>query len=163
MGPQVIAGSPAECAVALDLGSARFRAGVIRDQWHQELYLFPVLVIVVAALEPSGSKGEYSFRFELSGFPGAAPEVRIWDRNSNRALVHDRRPKGSARVVEAFKPWGPDTVYRPWERHSGAHNGWASKYPKLAWHPKRDLAFILEDLHGLLTSNASSVGARPAT
>lgn len=156
-------GSPAETGVAVDLASPRFRAGTIRGQWRQVSYVFPVLVMAVAAIEPDGSRNEYWFRFELTGFPGTAPEVRIWDCDANVALAQDRRPKGSGRVVEAFKTWGSDTVYRPWERQSGAHNEWANKYPELAWHPKRDLAFILEDLHGLLTSNAGSNGTWSAT
>ena len=156
-------GSPAETAVAVDLASPRFRAGIVRGHWRKVSYSFPVLIITVTAIESDGSGSEYFFRFELTGFPGTGPEVRIWDCDANAALAQDRRPKGSPRVVEAFKAWGPGTVYRPWERHSGAHNEWANKYQELAWHPKRDLAFILEDLHGLLTSNTGPDGARSAT
>src|SRR5438876_259286 len=84
-----------------------------------------------------------------AGFPGAAPAVRIWDRETDTLLAPDRRPKGSARVQEAFKAWGNETVYRPWDRFAGAHNNWARDFPALAWHSGRDVAFILEDLHGL--------------
>lgn len=154
--------NPAEVAVAADMASARFRAGVVRRQWRVVFYDFPILILAVVAIEPDGSASEYHFRFELTGFPGSAPEVRIWDSAARAQLSPVRRPKGSARVVEAFKSWGPETVYRPWERQSGAHNDWATKYPALAWHCRRDLAFILEDLHGLLTSNASAGGSRSA-
>jgi hypothetical protein len=37
------------------------------------------------------------------------------------------------------------------------------KYPDLAWHPKRDITFTLEDLHGLLNSNALAYSARSAS
>jgi hypothetical protein len=74
-------------------------------------------------------------------------------------LPANRRPTGSARVVEAFKDWtAPHPVYRPWERTSATHNNFAQTFPDLAWHPKRDLAFIMEDLHGLLSSNAARRG-----
>jgi hypothetical protein len=154
---------PAESAVDADLRSARFRVGVIRPQWRKVSYLFPELIVAVAAVEPDGAASEYYFRFELTGFPGAAPGVVIWDSSANALLPANRRPKGSPRVVEGFKSWGPpDTVYRPWERTSGAHNNWATTHPELAWHPRRDLIFILEDLHGLLTSNATAHSARSA-
>lgn len=149
-------------AVAADLTAARFRAGVIRRYWRQVSYEFPVLILAVLAVEPDGSPSEYSFRFELTGFPGTAPEVKIWDCKANDVLPQDKRPKGSERVTKAFQVWGPGTVYRPWDRHSSGHNNFARDFPDLAWHPKRDLTFILEDLHGLLTSNATARGNRPA-
>jgi hypothetical protein len=152
--------SPAEQTLGADLASVRFQVGVKRGRWRQISYAFPVLIIAVAAIEPNGSCSEYSFRFELTGFPGTAPEVRIWDRETNALLDPAKRPKGSTRVTEAFKSWGNGSVYRPWDRHGGVHNSWATVHPTLAWNPKRDLAFILEDLHGLLTSNAAAHGTR---
>lgn len=155
--------SPAKAAADADLASARFRAGVFRKQWRVVSYVFPLLIVAVAAVEPDGSASEYAFRFELTGFPGAAPAAQIWDCAANMVLPVDKRPKGTNRVAEAFKNWEPhNTVYRPWERTSGAHNNWAQTHPDLAWHARRDLTFILEDLHGLLTSNAAALSARPA-
>ena len=155
--------NPAKTAADADLACARFRAGVLRKLWRKVSYDFPLLIMAVAAVEPDGSVSEYFFRFELGGFPGVAPAVQIWDCAKNELLAENRRPKGSQRVVEAFKNWGPhNSVYRPWERTSGAHNNWAQSHPDLAWHSKRDLTFILEDLHGLLTSNAAARSNRPA-
>jgi hypothetical protein len=148
--------SPAEQAIRADLDSARFRVGVRRGQWRQVSYVFPLLVVAVASTEPDGSSREYFFRFELTGFPGAAPEVRIWDPSTNNLLAPDKRPKGSTRVAEAFKAWGGGTVYRPWDRLAGVHGNWATAYPTLAWYPKRELTFVLEDLHGLLASNSAA-------
>lgn len=149
-------------AVASDLASARFRAGVIRGYWRQVSYEFPVLILAVAAVEPSGSSSEYCFRFELADYPGTAPEVKIWDCAQNTVLPKEKRPKGSGRVIKAFQVWGANTVYRPWDRQSAGHNNFARDFPDLAWHPRRDLSFILEDLYGLLTSNAVACGSRPA-
>ena len=153
---------PAELAVTADLASARFRVGVKRGHWREVSYVFPILVIAVAAVEPNGNPSEYAFRFEMSGFPGTAPDVRIWDCATDVLLAVDLRPKGSRRVTEAFKSWGNQTVYRPWDRLAGAHNNWSSGYPDLAWNAKRDLTFILEDLYGLLTSNTTAHGIRQA-
>lgn len=148
-------------AVDADLASARFRAGVMRGHWRQASYDFPILIVAVAAVEPDGKPGEYFFRFELTGFPGALPEVKIWDVEANALLAKDKRPKGSGRILKAFQSWGSESVYRPWDRHAAGHNNFASTYPDLAWHPKRDLTFILEDIHGLLTSNAAACSNRP--
>ncbi len=152
--------NPAQTAVNADLGSARFRAGILRKQWRKVSYSFPVLIMGVTAVEPEGAASEYLFRFELSGFPGMAPAAQIWDTETNAVLAAGRRPKGPLRVVEAFKSWQSETVYRPWERTSRTHNNWAQSYPDLAWNPTRDLTFILEDLHGILTSNAAACSPR---
>lgn len=155
--------NPAKAAADADLASGRLRAGILRNHWRKVSYAFPVLIMAVAAVEPDGTATEYTFRFELSGFPGIAPAVQIWDCATNALLAVDRRPKGTKRVAEAFKNWEPhNTVYRPWERTSGAHNNWAQSHPDLAWHSKRDLTFVLEDLHGLLTSNSAAHSSRPA-
>jgi len=106
-------GNPAADALAADLSAARFQAGVARGQWRIIASEFPLLFIAVAAIEPGGTAGEYSFRLELTGFPGTAPEVRIWDYSAAEPLAQARRPRGSPRVIEAFKTWGHDTVYRP--------------------------------------------------
>lgn len=42
----------------------------------------------------------------MTGFPGAAPEVKIWDFAANIPLAADKRPKGSNRLIQAFKCWG---------------------------------------------------------
>jgi hypothetical protein len=155
--------TPSELAVDADLASARFRAGVARKHWRVVAYRFPVLIVGVAAIDPDGSRSEYFFNFELTGFPGTAPQAMIWDNETNALLPALRRPKGSPRLLAAFQSWGPpDTVYRPWERMSGAHGDWTKKYPELAWHPNRDLTFAMEDLHGLLTSNAVARSAGTA-
>jgi hypothetical protein len=159
-----VALTPAEAArqaVDADVASARFLAGVARKRWRRLSYEFPLLIVAVAAVESDQSLSEYAFQFELTEFPGIAPAVRIWDCKANSLLATDRRPKGSTRVEQAFKDWGDQhTVYRPWDRYGQTHNNWARDFPDLAWHARRDLAFILEDLHGLLTSNALAGAAR---
>ena len=145
-------------AVSADLTSARFRAGVARGQWRLLDKATPIVIVAVAAIEPDGSASEYSFRFELKGFPGIAPDVRIWDTQKSAPLATELRPQGSARVIDAFKVWNADnTVYRPWERQGGPHNNWTDAHPNLRWNAARDLAFVLGDLHGLLTFNAASI------
>lgn len=156
-------GDLSEKAVDADLASVRFRVGESRGHWRKVSYAFPILIVAVSAVDQDGTDTEYFFRVELTGFPGMAPEVKIWDLAANTPLPENERPKGSNRVIQAFKCWGNElSVYRPWDRHGRLHNNWTSTHPDLAWHPKRDLTFILEDLHGLLTSNAAKHRNRPA-
>ena len=152
----------AQKTVDADLSSPRFQVGVARGRWRKIAYEFPILIMAVAAIEPDGNSSEFFFRFELTGFPGKPPEVHIWDFEANAVLAESKRPKGSNRVTQAFKSWGNNSVYRPWDRNGREHNNWAMTHPDLAWHPKRDLAFILEDLHALLVSNGTARGDWPA-
>jgi len=99
-------------AVAVDISAARFQAGVARGQWRVIASEFPLLFVAIAAIEPDGTTSEYSFRLELTGFPGAAPEVRIWDCSAAGPLPQARRPQGSPRVIEAFKTWGHVANYQ---------------------------------------------------
>jgi hypothetical protein len=126
----------------------------MRRQWRAVRIQFPVLIVAVSSVQTDGKAGEFVFRFEVTGYPGVAPEVRIWDPDHDAALPADRRPKGSERTASAFKNWGQETVYRPWDRHAGAHSNWNQQHPDLAWNPSRDLAFILGDLHALLNLGA---------
>jgi hypothetical protein len=152
--------NPSEAALAAELESQKFRFGVRRGFWRLVEVGFPFLVMTLQATNADGSDAAYSFQFELSGFPGTAPAVKIWDIRDRTLLATNKRPEGPQRVQEAFKSWGNETVYRPWDRHAGAHNNWAQTYPQLAWTPTRGLAFILEDLHELLNVNprAGSAG-----
>jgi hypothetical protein len=147
--------SPEE-AVCADLSAPSFLAGLARGYWRVVSFEFPTLLVAIAAATTAGGAlTEYGFRFELSNFPNAAPEGRIWDLTGNCLLDVGARPKGSARVEMAFQAWGQGTVYRPWDRHAGAHNNWATTHPAMIWNPSRNLTFIMDDLHGLLTSLAA--------
>ncbi len=153
---------PAAVRVAGELAGPRFRAGVQAGRWRVVADTHPVLDVRIAATEPDGTPSEYGFRIDLENFPAQAPMVRIWDIDSGTPLPPDRRPKGDRRVLVTFQAWGDDTVYRPWDRRTGPHGGNATTFPHLAWHADRGLAFILEDLHGILNSNARAHRIRSA-
>jgi hypothetical protein len=148
---------PAIERVHADLADPSFMAGLIRQNWrvaHEEL---PLLLIELHSTEPDGSQTWYGFRFELSNYPGQAPDVRIWDIGANQPLPVPNRPKGNAPVEKAFQQWQPDVVYRPWERSARDHNNFHTSFPHLAWHSDRKLSFILEDLSELLNLNARKI------
>lgn len=152
--------SGADAAVRADLESARFRGGVLRGQWRLDRYEFPVIEIAVMAVPGNQRCSEFTFRFEVSNFPTQAPEVKIWDPAKRQPLALAERPKGSARVTDAFKDgWpgeGAPSVYRPWERHGVTHSNWIATHPHLTWHAGRDISFVLEDLHALINPSAST-------
>lgn len=153
---------PAVQRIAAELLGQDFVNGVEKGRWRLVEQAFPLLDIAIAATEPNGDKKEYLFRFELTNYPAQAPMVRIWDPDTNAPLAREKRPQGNARVALAFQVWGSDTVYRPWDRCTGPHNGNAARLPHLAWRSDRNLTYILEDLHGILNLNARTLRHRAA-
>lgn len=143
-------------AADADLASGRFIAGVARGHWKILEYHFPVLIVAVNSAAAGGR--DFAFRFELTGFKRVAPEAHIWDVAKNQLLPPADRPAFSPSMTDAFKDWGNHTVYRPWERQALAHGEWARKYPQLAWHPERNLAFALEDLYAILSPTRPTDG-----
>lgn len=145
---------PGAAQVAADLEEPNFQAGVAAGRWRIISFAFPILNFAISATELDGKTNEYGFQAELTNLPAQAPKVRIWDHALNAPLAVDKRPKGGPRLVKTFQYWGSDTVYRPWDRETGPHNNNAGVFPHLAWRSDRRLAFIFEDLHGILNSNA---------
>lgn len=151
-----------ELRVEQDLASAAVRAGERSGLWRVVQRAHPRILFEVAATEPDSRLGWYRFMAELSGFPGQAPHVRIWDTRADAPLAQHLRPRGGPRVSTAFQLWSADTVYRPWERMAATHNNFRLAHPQLAWHAGRTLAFIFEDLHGILNLNARPDRVRAA-
>ncbi|MBR8190550.1 MULTISPECIES: DUF7665 family protein [Burkholderia] len=151
---------PSAGRVEADLRGGGIVSGCESGWWRILEHKFPTLDFVISATEPDGAPSEYGFRAELSNYPGQPPMVRIWDHKSNQSLAGAMRPRGNRRVEISFQQWSSDTVYRPWERLTGPHNNNASAYPHLAWRSDRRLAFIFEDLYGILNSNARAIRAR---
>ena len=152
---------PSITRIVADLEEADFVFGIDAGHWRVISFNFPNLDFAVSATEPDGKHTEYGFRAELSNFPAQAPMVQIWDHVHDAPLALDLRPKGGPRVQKTFQYWGSDTVYRPWDRQTGPHNNNANAFPHLAWRSERRLTFILEDLYGILNSNARTLRPRP--
>ena len=150
---------PCQTRAADDVADADIVSGAEQGRWRIIAFTFPVLDFAVSATDANGSAAEYGFRAELSNYPAQAPHVRIWDHAANTPLPADKRPIMPLRYQNTFQQWGEDTVYRPWERKTGPHVN-AAMFPQLAWHPRRRLSFIFEDLHALLNKHARSVRLR---
>lgn len=153
---------PAIALIEADLASEEFRTGCDDGRWRVMSFAYPRLDFKVSAIEPDGTATEYGFRADLTNYPGLAPEVKLWNLEEDRKPIAGERPSGGKRVAETFKDWGSGTVYRPWDRHTGPHNNNAVAKPHLAWSKDRDLAFIFEDLYGILVSNGRKVATRTA-
>jgi hypothetical protein len=166
MAEPVVIADTAHAAVLKDMASARFRLGVKRALWRVHSYEHPLLFMAIRSINAKGEKREFGFKFDLEGFPGAAPMAWIWDLKNNVRLPENLRPTGCQRVEQAFKNWGSNTVYRPWDRMAGPHFGPGTNQPQgvsnFFWNSTRDLTFILEDLHELLNLEARVGGAGQA-
>lgn len=144
---------PSASRVEADLIDHDFLAGRDAGRWRVIAFDFPRLDFAISAVDEQGRPCEFGFRAELSSYPTQAPMVRIWSFDANAPLPAHLRPKGGERVKRTFQQWASDTVYRPWDRLTGPHNGNAAAFAHLAWRPERRLSFIFEDIHGILNGN----------
>ncbi|MBA3880474.1 hypothetical protein [Sphingomonas sp.] len=144
-----------------------FRAGVEEGRWQILRYAFPVLEVRVAGRDISGGITTMDFQLLCDGFPAIGPFVQHWDPVSQRRPdppAADHAPPG---MVDALKTWSDDPtryggIYRPWQRDAALHNQWAQKRPDLAWHRRRDLTFIMEQLYALVSEQAAWLALRAA-
>jgi hypothetical protein len=158
--------SPASRMVEAQLTSVRFLAGVDEGRWKVLLLAWPHLYVRVTGGDPETNRRlALDFRLECSGFPDPGPLVERWSY-SECATHGDVRQTptvpGSPGFIDAMKDWSPGRgIYRAWSRDAATHNGWATKRPDEAWHPKRHLLFIMEHLYALITEQAVWLATRP--
>lgn len=149
--------SPDEQVLRAHLAGAAFQIGVADGRWRLESLTWPYAVITVAAEARTGAPGEFTFRFELTGYPVTAPAGCIWDLGSNAPLEGSRRPKGGdSQVLQLFRDNWMDgkALYAPFDRVALADHGtaWADQWPMSKWTPDRDLVFVLNQIHNELNS-----------
>lgn len=144
---------PEEELFRADVGGVEFSAGADRGYWRLVEIAWPFAIISVAAAPRPGAPGEYSFRFELTGYP-AAPTAQPWDESLGGALAPHRWPTGAGRVASAFNPsWRQDAIYLPVDRVAlEGHDVWLSEHAAYVWDQARDITQYLRILRDLLTS-----------
>lgn len=157
---------PASRALEAQLNSVRFLAGVDAGRWELLLLEWPHFYVRVTGRDPdTGRTFACDFHLECTGFPDPGPLVERWSYADDAA--HGSRPpapspQGSPGFIDAMKDWPPGRgIYRAWSRDAAIHNNWAKIRPGEAWHPKRDVVFIMEHLHALVTEQAVWLAARP--
>jgi hypothetical protein len=149
--------SPDEQVLRAHLKSAGFQIGVADGRWRLESLTWPCAVIMVAAAPRTGTPGEFYFRFELTGYPEAAPTGCIWDVGSNAPLSGPRRPKDAdGQILQLFRDNWMDgkALYAPFDRVALVDHGtaWADQWPMSKWTRDRDLVFVLRHIHDELNS-----------
>ena len=144
---------PDERALRNHLDQPAFLEGVGRGRWRVAGQVnWPHLLIAVSAAPRDGSPSEYFLRFDLTGYPATAPTATPWDPVRNAKLADSLRPKGEL-VAKVFRTdWKEgEALYAPFDRVAlGDHPDWVQRYPGQAWHPSRDLAWLLRNLHRLV-------------
>jgi hypothetical protein len=148
---------PDERTLQDHLARGRFQAGVAADRWRLIGVAWPYALIAVSAADRPDSPREFVIRFELTGYPHAAPTGGLWDIELDDSLPGDRRPKGE-RVAMLFRTdgWtgGATAMYAAWDRIGlEAHPDWAQNHPLEAWNPSREISFILSRLHEVLNAD----------
>jgi hypothetical protein len=127
--------------------------GLDAGHWRLIGLSWPNALIAVTAAPREGAPGEFVLRFELSGYPQAAPTAGMWDLETDSLLDAAKRPKGEHAGTIFRADWeGGRALYAPWDRVAiETHDpSWASRWPRYVWHAKRDLTFYLENVHDVL-------------
>lgn len=144
-----------------------FLAGGEEGRWQVLNYAFPYLVVRVKGRSLFGATDAMDFQVECRGFPTTGPFVQRWDVQSGARPAPPGADKAAPSVVDALKEWnengsGYGGIYRPWQRGAATHNNWACLRPDIAWHAKRDLTFLMEQLYALVSEQASWLDSRAA-
>ncbi len=147
--------APDRLAVETDLRSVRFRLGSEAGRWRLIELAWPHALIAVAAAPHDAAPGEFVLRMELSGFPQSAPTACTWDLETGAVLAPALRPNGP-RAEQVFSSLqNGQALYAPWDRVAidGHAADWAARWPRLMWHPGRDLAFFLKNVYDVLNGD----------
>lgn len=158
--------SPARRMLEAQLSSVRVLIGVEEGRWEVLLLAWPHVYARVTGRDPeTGRTFRHDFELECTGFPDPGPLVERWSYAEN-ATYGTRPPApsapGSPGFIDAMKDWSPGKgIYRAWSRDAATHSDWAKKRPDEAWHPKRNIVFIMEHLYALVTEQAVWLATRP--
>jgi hypothetical protein len=149
--------SPDELVVRAHLKGAAFQMGVADGRWRLNSLAWPHALVTVTSAPRSNAPDEFSFRFELTGYPEAAPTACIWDVDSGVPLSGSFRPKGAGgQILQLFREdWKEGSaLYAPFDRVAIDDHGtaWADQWPMSKWTGERDLSFVLRHIHDELNS-----------
>jgi hypothetical protein len=153
---------PDEIAFRDDLVRGPYLVGADRGRWRLLEFEWPHVEFAVTAPPRPGAPEEYAFRFELGGYPSAAPTAQVWDLSSGAPLAEGQLPTGG-RATEAFNPgWPVPAIYIPTDRLAIAgHDQWPAAHPSDIWDPSVGIAQYLGLLYELLNEPEYS-GVREA-
>ena len=145
---------PDERVLRAHLEAGPFQLGTACGRWRLIRIAWPYVWIAVAAAPRENAPAEYSFRFDCTQYPQAAPTAAPWDPMHDRALPADDWPGGTGRVADAFNPgWNAAAIYLPCDRIAlQGHDGWRTQHPHLLWTAAKDITHYLKILDDYLHS-----------
>ena len=148
--------SPDERVFREHVTSARFQEGVERRRWRiVDDIAWPVVIVAVAAAPRDNAPPEYILRFELTGYPETAPTATPLEPTTGGVLEQGLRPKGE-RVGHVFRTdWeGGKALYAPFDRVAlNSHTNWRTQHPRREWDSSKDLTWLLQILHEMLSND----------
>ncbi|MGD9715167.1 MAG: hypothetical protein AB7V46_24395 [Thermomicrobiales bacterium] len=149
------------------LRKTSFCAGTEEGRWAVLRYEFPLFEVRVFGRSLLGGTCPMEFQLRCDGFPAIGPFVQHWDLALGARPAPLGADKAAPSIVDALKEWHEHGniyggIYRPWQRGAAGHNNWARLRPDLAWHPRRELTFIMEQLYALASEQASWLDSRAA-
>jgi hypothetical protein len=142
--------TPDERAFLADLERAPFLLGVAESRWR--LLSMKGVIAVIGVTAKDGR--EYALRFDIGGYPQAAPTARLWDAENDAPLATSKRPRSlrRGRLGAVFRSdWKAGTaLYLPCDREAIAgHDGWRVQLPSKIWCPTIGIVHYLEQVHEL--------------
>jgi hypothetical protein len=149
------------------LRKTSFLVGVEEGRWKLLRYEFPLLEVRAFGCSILGTIHPMDFQLRCDGFPAIGPFVQHWDGHSGQRPSPPGADQAAPSIVDALKTWHEHGnvyggIYRPWQRGAAAHNNWAQLRPDLAWHRRRELTFIMEELYALASEQALWLDSRAA-
>jgi hypothetical protein len=142
--------APDERAFRGNLEGALFRLGVLEGRWELVSITWPIAIIAVMAKDQRA----YELRFDLTGFPDAAPTARLWSSANGAPLAQNKWPRSAGgRLGTVFRAdWkGGSALYLPCDRESIAgHDHWRTEMPAKIWKASVGITHYLELVHELL-------------
>src|ERR1700736_2949656 len=97
--------SPDERSLREHLRSARFQSGADAGRWRCVSLTWPTALIAVTAAYRENAPSEFVLKFDLSGYPAAAPTAGLWDLATETYLEASARPKGERAAVVFRGDW----------------------------------------------------------
>jgi hypothetical protein len=157
-------------SLAAQFASVRFRSGIEEGRWEVLRDEFPFVEVRVFGRD--GQRliaAPYEFQLVCDDFPALGPFVQLWDPTIKARRPGPKDGESSPGVVDALKEWTRDGsageyggIYRAWQRHAAAHNGWATKRPDEVWRRDRHITYIMEHLYALASEHADWLARRAA-
>jgi hypothetical protein len=153
--------SPDERLFKAHLEEASFESGVDAGKWglqgEAKDVVWPHAVLWVAADTQLYAPGKIYLRFDLTGYPVAAPTACPWNVGTNQRLEDAAWPKLTGKCKLVFRhDWQiKNALYAPCDRlaMNGHQNPWEKQFPMWWWQPTFTIVKYLRFVHLCLNPN----------